>query len=177
MVLVGALGTYIAFRADETFRLIVEEREMRRNAADLLSALQDTEVGQRGFLVTRDPEFLEPYSAARTQVPALSPGCFTRPEKGSGWFFSAGISVTISCLRCCISWGVSAWAQRVASRAGRMTGRDGVFMRGARNQQLRKATTGGRSRACKICRLWHGRPCMELNCRKGRGLLVSLNFR
>lgn len=71
MVLVGALGTYIAFRADETFRLIVEEREMRRNAADLLSALQDTEVGQRGFLVTRDPEFLEPYSAARTQVPEL----------------------------------------------------------------------------------------------------------
>ncbi|WP_444666450.1 sensor histidine kinase [Cereibacter changlensis] len=72
LVLVGSIGTYIAFRADETFGLIVDEREMRRNAADLLSALQDTEIGQRGFIVTQDQAFLAPYEDARNRVPRLA---------------------------------------------------------------------------------------------------------
>ena len=36
--------------------------------ADLFSALQDAETGQRGFLLTGDASFLAPYQQARTTI-------------------------------------------------------------------------------------------------------------
>jgi CheY-like chemotaxis protein/signal transduction histidine kinase/CHASE3 domain sensor protein len=37
---------------------------------DLLSTIKDAETGQRGFLLTGDPRYLEPYSAARAAIDA-----------------------------------------------------------------------------------------------------------
>ena len=39
--------------------------------ADTLSLLKDAETGQRGYLLTGDEQFLEPYATARRDIPAL----------------------------------------------------------------------------------------------------------
>ena len=44
-----------------TYRVIAESRET-------LSTLKDTETGQRGFLLTGNDRYLEPYNAARTRI-------------------------------------------------------------------------------------------------------------
>ncbi|SMD04769.1 CHASE3 domain-containing protein [Rhizobium sp. RU36D] len=51
-----------------TFSYIMEERQIRRTAADLLQNLVDAETGQRGFVLTGDATFLEPYSASLDDV-------------------------------------------------------------------------------------------------------------
>ena len=59
-----------------SFRQIVQAVDVQANtnvvlseAKDLLSALKDAETGQRGFLLTGNEHFLEPYSAARSSIP------------------------------------------------------------------------------------------------------------
>ncbi len=74
IALLAASATYISIRADRTFQAIVEERATRRHAADLLSALQDIEIGQRGYLITLDPTFLEPYEGGAGADPARADG-------------------------------------------------------------------------------------------------------
>ena len=58
-----------------TFKQIEEAAEMRKysriilnSADDLLSALKDAETGQRGYLLTGDEAFLEPYLAVRDSI-------------------------------------------------------------------------------------------------------------
>jgi signal transduction histidine kinase/DNA-binding response OmpR family regulator len=67
--LLVALGVAVSFWA---FRQIEEAAEMRKHtygvlnrADDLLSAMKDAETGQRGYLVTGDEAFLEPYLKVR----------------------------------------------------------------------------------------------------------------
>jgi C4-dicarboxylate-specific signal transduction histidine kinase len=43
---------------------------MRMDAESLLTELKDIETGERGFLVTANPKFLEPYNDALTQITA-----------------------------------------------------------------------------------------------------------
>ena len=57
------------------FRQIEEAADARRHtfvvinrAEDLLSALRDAETGQRGYLLTGDEAFLEPYLAVRDSI-------------------------------------------------------------------------------------------------------------
>ncbi|MFC7704660.1 CHASE3 domain-containing protein [Plastorhodobacter daqingensis] len=61
----------LADRSNALFINIMEERQIRRGSVDLLSALQDAETGQRGYLITADPDFLEPYDRALQRVDAL----------------------------------------------------------------------------------------------------------
>ncbi|MDO8311762.1 MAG: response regulator [Sideroxyarcus sp.] len=67
--LLVALGVAVSFW---TFKQVEEAGEMQKHtrvivnrADDLLSALKDAETGQRGYLLTGDAAFLEPYLAAR----------------------------------------------------------------------------------------------------------------
>jgi signal transduction histidine kinase len=48
---------------------VTNARDVRTAVADLLYLLQDMEIGQRGFLLSRDARYLEPYEEARRQVP------------------------------------------------------------------------------------------------------------
>src|ERR1700730_5382168 len=56
------------------FREALAEARHARSVLDsnetLLSALKDAETGQRGFLVTGDTKYLEPYQRARVLIPS-----------------------------------------------------------------------------------------------------------
>lgn len=52
----------------ETFSRLVAERTVRSAASDLFSLLQDAETGQRGYLLTLEPNFLQPYQTAVREI-------------------------------------------------------------------------------------------------------------
>lgn len=67
-----ALGIAITFQAFRQIETTAEERKnsfvLLNHGDDFLSALKDAETGQRGFLLTGDEDFLEPYVAVRDQI-------------------------------------------------------------------------------------------------------------
>jgi CHASE3 domain sensor protein len=70
--LLVALGVALSFWSFRQIRKAAEERAhtgvVIKSAGDLLSALKDAETGQRGYLLTGDEAFLEPYVAVRDSV-------------------------------------------------------------------------------------------------------------
>ena len=58
----------LSFRAMENTDDVVNTLEVRGELREVLGLLQDAEIGQRGFLLTRDPQYLEPYNASRLQI-------------------------------------------------------------------------------------------------------------
>jgi PAS domain S-box-containing protein len=72
VILLVALGVSMSFWS---FSQIADASKARQhtnhvlsNANDLLSILKDAETGQRGYLLTNDEKFLQPYSAARVVI-------------------------------------------------------------------------------------------------------------
>lgn len=55
-------------RARQSADDVVHTLEVRAELRQVLMLLQDAEIGQRGFLLTRDTQYLEPYNASRQQV-------------------------------------------------------------------------------------------------------------
>jgi signal transduction histidine kinase len=53
---------------------VAQIRRVRSAAADLLSTLQDAETGQRGFLLTLDRKYLDPYNTAIQDLPTRRQG-------------------------------------------------------------------------------------------------------
>ena len=49
--------------------LVLQSHSVIEQAQGLLSEVQDAETGQRGFMITRDPFYLDPYEAARAAAP------------------------------------------------------------------------------------------------------------
>jgi PAS domain S-box-containing protein len=49
--------------------LVLQSHAVIEQAQGLLSEVQDAETGQRGFMITRDPFYLDPYTSAREAVP------------------------------------------------------------------------------------------------------------
>lgn len=66
LALGGIVGTslWLVERTQAYFDVVVEARDTRTAAVDLRTALQDAETGQRGFLLTRNETYLDPYEAA-----------------------------------------------------------------------------------------------------------------
>ena len=54
----------------DTAQWVGHTHEMKRLVVSILSSLQDTETGQRGFLLTGEPTYLEPYETGIGQVAA-----------------------------------------------------------------------------------------------------------
>ncbi|WMT87389.1 CHASE3 domain-containing protein [Pelagibacterium sp. 26DY04] len=66
LALIGIVGTtiWLVERTQVYFEEVVQAREARGAAVELRNLLQDAQSGQRGYLLTLDPSYLEPYEAA-----------------------------------------------------------------------------------------------------------------
>jgi signal transduction histidine kinase len=66
LALVGIVGTtlWLVDRTQVYFNEVVEARDVRAATVDLRSLLQDAETSQRGYIITLDPSYLDPYEAA-----------------------------------------------------------------------------------------------------------------
>ncbi|MBI1318377.1 MAG: hypothetical protein GC168_05415 [Candidatus Hydrogenedens sp.] len=65
----AAVYSYQSLRGD--FELIQRSRDFDGLRYQLFSLLKDAETGQRGFLLTHDPQYLAPYEAALAGIPVL----------------------------------------------------------------------------------------------------------
>lgn len=64
LVLVAVLGYESTHQLIENDRWVAHTQLVRVRLADLVSLMKDAETGQRGFAITGDETFLEPYNAA-----------------------------------------------------------------------------------------------------------------
>src|SRR5690349_1083525 len=65
LVLVAvAASLYMVRTVDSQLADIAKTYEIRRQARELMLAVVDAETGQRGYLITRDEAYLEPYNIA-----------------------------------------------------------------------------------------------------------------
>ena len=77
LVLVGALvaNALVSIRSvavlSRSFANVERPANVQRTLTLLLSTLQDAETGQRGYLLTGDPSYLDPYDDARTRSDSL----------------------------------------------------------------------------------------------------------
>src|ERR1700724_2860428 len=73
VAIVVAASTIVTFwvgqQVIDTQALAVFRREMIAQSEQLLSTLKDAETGQRGFVITGDEKYLEPYNTALARLP------------------------------------------------------------------------------------------------------------
>lgn len=71
LVLIGIVGTSLWLTSANRMYsdTVAEMRRIRSGSVDLLTALQDAETGQRGFLLTNDESYLAPYQQAVKNLP------------------------------------------------------------------------------------------------------------
>lgn len=70
LALMGIVGTtlWLVERTQVYFGEVVEARDARTAAVDLRNLLQDAETSQRGYIITLDRDYLEPYQEALPQI-------------------------------------------------------------------------------------------------------------
>jgi signal transduction histidine kinase/CheY-like chemotaxis protein len=65
----AVLGTLVLFQSQQRAQdLVVRTLEVEERLSSVLARLQDAETGQRGYLVTRDAAYLEPYFDGRRRI-------------------------------------------------------------------------------------------------------------
>jgi methyl-accepting chemotaxis protein len=68
LVVIGVSGYRSTEHLIENDRWVAHTQEVRTKLADLISSLKDAETGQRGFVITGDDGFLEPYGRALPDI-------------------------------------------------------------------------------------------------------------
>lgn len=70
IMLFGAASAALTLsqRASANIDDAVEALRIRSELKEIMSLVQDAEIGQRGFLLTRDTQYLEPYNASRLLI-------------------------------------------------------------------------------------------------------------
>src|SRR5215217_2342685 len=68
LVAIVGVSLWLAARMNTHSAEVDRALELRRLTARLQLLLQDAETGQRGFLLTRDDRYLEPYREAQAQL-------------------------------------------------------------------------------------------------------------
>jgi CHASE3 domain sensor protein len=69
LILVGVLAVAMAERVNRAADWVAHSLEAEARAIELLNRVQDLELGQRGYLLTRSDAFLAPYDEARAAIP------------------------------------------------------------------------------------------------------------
>jgi methyl-accepting chemotaxis protein len=74
LLVVGVVGV-VAYRATteliDSAKLVARSHKLKETVADLFSTLKDAETGQRGFVLTGQERYLEPYTAALGRMDRL----------------------------------------------------------------------------------------------------------
>jgi len=70
LVLIAAISYRNAYLLIENDAWVAHSHQVRIELADLLSQLKDAETGQRGYLLTGDESYLDPYRSALTSIQA-----------------------------------------------------------------------------------------------------------
>ena len=65
-----ALGIIVWENLSKSFEASVESAQFRRSLREVFSALQDAETGERGFLLSGDEKYLEPFERAEAEFPS-----------------------------------------------------------------------------------------------------------
>ncbi|MBV9066539.1 MAG: CHASE3 domain-containing protein [Methylobacteriaceae bacterium] len=68
LIIVAGSSVWLSERTRENAADLRDAQSIRSRTSRLLALLLDVETGQRGFLLTQDPKYLEPYEAARRQI-------------------------------------------------------------------------------------------------------------
>lgn len=71
LVVVGMLSAWSHVQLLRSNRQVIHSQQVLEDLALVLSTLQDAETGQRGYLLTGNPNFLEPYERARRTLPEV----------------------------------------------------------------------------------------------------------
>ncbi|MFO1047004.1 MAG: CHASE3 domain-containing protein [Geminicoccaceae bacterium] len=69
LLAIDAASLWLAARTDRYAAEVASARELRLAAGGLLVATLDMETGQRGYLLTGEGSYLEPYDAAKAELP------------------------------------------------------------------------------------------------------------
>lgn len=69
LVVLVAVSFWLLEKTSTSTRDVISAREQRGALTRFLSAVQDAETGQRGYLLTGESRYLEPYNLAVTDVP------------------------------------------------------------------------------------------------------------
>jgi methyl-accepting chemotaxis protein len=68
---IGAVAYRSISSLTDTSRLVAHSQQVLGDIAEVLSLLKDTETGQRGYIITGDEAYLEPYQAGVAGAPAV----------------------------------------------------------------------------------------------------------
>jgi adenylate cyclase len=68
IVIVSSIGYYSAFRLRDTNRKELYAKKVLTKLEEVLAEITDAETGQRGYLLTGEPRYLEPYQKAINKV-------------------------------------------------------------------------------------------------------------
>ncbi len=68
LIVVAGSSVWLAERTRDNAADLQEAQSIRTRTSRVIALLLDAETGQRGFLLTQDPKYLEPYEAARRQI-------------------------------------------------------------------------------------------------------------
>ena len=71
LIIVGAVGYWSTYALIDTSYSVTRSNKVTAQIATYLSNLKDAETGQRGYLLTGDSAYLEPYAAAAKAAPKL----------------------------------------------------------------------------------------------------------
>src|SRR4051794_28646326 len=68
LVMIGFSGYRSTVHLIDNDQWVTHTHEVRTKLSDLISSLKDVETGQRGFVISGEENFLEPYRAALPDV-------------------------------------------------------------------------------------------------------------
>lgn len=71
LVVIMTLSVHLAVKTSENAVEVTQARTLRGLSSAILVKLVDAETAQRGFLLTGEPLYLEPFNAAQSQLPDL----------------------------------------------------------------------------------------------------------
>lgn len=91
IILIAAVA--LAYRNSRQFRVVSEEnarvQEMLRTQESILATMVDAETGMRGYVISNDPVYLEPYSSARETIGGQLERLRSLHDNGAGNVMSA----------------------------------------------------------------------------------------